>query len=54
MYFLLVYGSTYKLYYSLSRLCRENDLDPKDHKKENLPLKTPKGFIYGLEPDTRA
>lgn len=53
MYFLLVYGNRYKLYFSLSRLCRENGLDPKEHQKENLPFKTSKGYIYGLEPDTR-
>jgi hypothetical protein len=44
---------TYKLYHSLSRLCKDNGMDHKMISKDMLPVKTPKGLIIGLVPNTK-
>lgn len=45
--------NTYKLYHSLSRLCRENGLKSDAIKKDLLPVSTPVGLIIALEPNTK-
>lgn len=45
--------NTYKLYHSLSRLCRDNGLKPDQINKDQLPVGTPVGLIIGLVPNTK-
>lgn len=52
-YLIITTEGIYRLYHSLSRLCKANGIDASKLNKKDLPVKTSKGIIIGLVPDTR-
>jgi hypothetical protein len=52
-YLIITSDGSYKLYHSLSRLCKDNGIDGGQFTKKDLPVKSSKGVIIGLVPDTR-
>lgn len=53
MEYLLISGSTYKIYHSFRRLCKDNGIDTSKITPDMLPANTPVGIIVAIQPDTR-